>query len=131
MRILFGGDALADEWCHLAREQGEQHDAKNRRAREAALPRPARPDDDERGAHRRDGENEIPGNEYFMIDVPERSVGTAAIHEHVVHVETKAPRENEEHDAGEDGEVSPHVSRDVEAATIPAQARRERVQEDE
>ena len=66
-----------------------------------------------------------------MIDVPERSVGTAAIHEHVVHVETKAPRENEEHDAGEYGEVSPHVSRDVEAAAIPAQARRQRVQEDD
>ena len=66
-----------------------------------------------------------------MIDVAERAVGPAAARQHAVHVEPEAPREDEKHDPGEHGEVPTHVARDVEPPAVPAQTRRERVQEDD
>ena len=131
MGIRLGSDALPDEWRDLARQQREHHDAENRGAGEAPLPRPSRPDDDESGAHRRYREDQIARDEYFMIDVPERAVGATPVHEHVIHVETEAPGQDQQHDAGEHGEVAPHVSRDVEPAAIPTQARRQGIQEDD
>src|SRR5207248_10330764 len=82
--IRLGSDALPDEWRDLARQQREHHDAENRGAGEAPLPRPSRPDDDESGAHRRYREDQIARDEYFMIDVPERAVGATPVHEHVI-----------------------------------------------
>ena len=131
LRVPFLGNVLTDEWRDFAREQGEHHDAEDRRSGEAALPRPPGPDDNQRRCECRDGENQVAGDEYFMINVSEGAVGAAAAREHTVHVESEAPGENEEDDAGEHGEMASHIAGDVQAAAVPAQARRKRVQEDD
>ncbi len=120
-----------DEWrAALPDQQPDEHEHADGADRHAQLTRPPEPEHEQRGDHRQERHPRRRGKRGAMVGVAEHGIGSRSAQQQLVGVEPITPREHEQQEGAEHDEVALHVHRHVQRAALPAQTRRERVEED-